>query len=162
AQSDRQQLRMAADLRHRLDSYLRIAPRAGVSAAEIYPAVLAWKGSVFARQQAILRAGRQPELAPRLDEWRRTVHELATPAMAPPALATSGPRQQPARRQRLEQLTLRKEQLEVDLAQHSAAFRALLARDGLTAAQVQAGLPDDTALIDFIMLWQRGPGPRTK
>jgi CHAT domain-containing protein/Tfp pilus assembly protein PilF len=146
AQADRQQLAMADFFRVRIDAYLTVAPRAGVPAAEVYNAVLPWKGSIFARQQAFLRAGRQVAAAPWLQEWQRTTRQLATLALASPP-----PAQQPACREQLEKLTLRKEQLEVELARDSPAFRALQARDRLKAAQIEAVLPADAALVDFLV-----------
>src|SRR5262249_22479248 len=50
---DRQQLQMIGKLRSGLDLSLSLAPRAHPDCARAYREVLAWKGTVFARQQAI-------------------------------------------------------------------------------------------------------------
>src|SRR5262249_6653598 len=66
--SQRQQLSLAQSLRWRLDEYISAAPRAGLIAEEVYPYVLAWKGTVLDRQrwdreQRRILQDRRPEVA---------------------------------------------------------------------------------------------------
>ena len=80
--------------------------------------MLSWKGAVFAQQRevrvfrrAIQRAGGQPEVIPMFDELQGTVRRLATRALAVPP----DPKQQPAWRRQVAELTERKEHLEGEL-----------------------------------------------
>jgi len=85
---------------------------------------------------------------------QNTTRQLATLA-----LATPDPRHLPAWRQQIAELTARKEQLEGELAGRSAAFRAQRTQDEMSSAQVQAALPRDAALIDFLEYTQYRPTP---
>ena len=49
------------------------------------------------------------------------------------------------------------EKLEGELAKRSADFRARKAREALTPAQLQAGLPEDAVLVDFLEYNYGGP-----
>ena len=160
AQSERQQLTMAQDLRSGLDAYLSLAQQAKLPAAAAYRYALAWKGSVFQRQRLArttrhaLFEARDPELVRRLTALQDTTRQLASLA-----LATPDPRHLPAWRQQIAKLTARREQLEGELAGRSAAFRAQRTQDEMSPAQVQAALPRDVALIDFLEYTQFSPPP---
>ena len=160
AQSERQQLTMAQDLRSGLDAYLSLAQQAKLPAAAAYRYALAWKGSVFQRQRLArttrhaLFEARDPELVRRLTALQDTTRQLASLA-----LATPDPRHLPAWRQQIAKLTVRREQLEGELAGRSAAFRAERTQDEMSPAQVQAALPRDVALIDFLEYTQFSPPP---
>ena len=162
AQTERQQLAMPQALRYGLDAYLSLTQQARLPAAA-YRYVLAWKGAVFQRQRHThaawhtLLEARDPELVRRLTALQDTTRQLATLA-----LATSDPRQLPAWRRRIAELTARKEQLEGELAGQSAAFRAQRMQEEMSPAQVQAALPRDAALIDFLEYTQFRPPPGGK
>jgi CHAT domain-containing protein/Tfp pilus assembly protein PilF len=144
-QAERQQLAMTDRLRGNLDAYLALAVRVHLAGAPAYGHLLAWKGAVFARQQRLRLERQQPELAAEFARLQRTTGRLARLALAVP-----DPKQQETYRRQLQQLTEDKERQESELAQKSAAFRQQQARIRLTPAQVQALLPKDAALIDFL------------
>ena len=151
AQAERQQLAMAQALRSGLDAYLSLALDAHRPGEPAYRQVLAWKGAVFARQRwsrnqrRLLQADRQPEVARLVSDLRDTITRLATLA-----LTTPDPKQLEAWHRQVADLTVRKEALEAELSRRSAAFHRERAREQTTPAQVQAALPRDTALIDFL------------
>lgn len=141
--SERQQLAMVRSFRQTLDGYLSMALRPDGDGAQAYASVLTWKGTVFSRQRQTKLAAAQPELAPLLAELRETTGRLATLAFAVPV-----PEQQQAWRNRLEDLSQEKERLEADLARRSEAFRKSSQR--VTPDVVQAALPADVVLVDFV------------
>jgi CHAT domain-containing protein/tetratricopeptide (TPR) repeat protein len=145
AQSERQQLAMAQSLRSALDVYLSLTAGAPVSGAPVYRYVLRWKGAVFTRQQSILHGPGALELTPLLDEWQRTTRRLATLALAVPE-----PKNQEAWRKQLAKLTEKKEQLEGELSRRSTPFRTQREQQERSPAHIQAVLPQDVALIDFL------------
>jgi CHAT domain-containing protein/tetratricopeptide (TPR) repeat protein len=146
-QSERQQLAMAEAHRDVLDRYLSLAPAAGLAHAEAYQHLLAWKGAVFTRQQhlRLLRTAADPETARLLTELRAVTSYLATLAFAIPDDKT-----QDDWKRQVRQLTEERERLEAAVAARSAAFRRQQAVTGQTPAQVQAALPKDAALVDFL------------
>jgi CHAT domain-containing protein/Tfp pilus assembly protein PilF len=156
-QAERQQLVMNDMLRHNLDAYLTLAVRAQKAGEPAYGHVLAWKGAVFARQQRVRWERQHPELAADFARLERTTSQLAQLALAAPASS-----QGEAYRRQLQQLTEDKERQESDLAQKSAAFRQQQARARLSPAQVQALLPKDAALIDFLEYTDFTPSPKSK
>ncbi|MCZ6655162.1 MAG: hypothetical protein O7D91_19300 [Planctomycetota bacterium] len=108
--SERQQLAMTRSLRPIPDFYLSIKAQLGGMGEEAYHNVLAWKGSVFARQRQIHVATRRPELAPLLSDLQKTSSQLATLAFLTP-----GPKQHEVWRCQLGELTKQKERLEYRL-----------------------------------------------
>jgi CHAT domain-containing protein len=161
-QSEQQQLRVAQNMRYRLDRYLSAAPRAGVSGEAVYGYVLAWKGAVFAQQRRVhelrhLGKGDDPavtRLADRLDD---TARELAALALAGP-----DPDKLAACKQRVAKLTERQERLEAELGRRSAAFRRQQELRAQTPAGVQAVLPADAALVDLLEYTRYDPPPQGK
>jgi CHAT domain-containing protein len=152
AQSERQQLAMARDLRSDLDAYLSVAPLAQVSPASAYRYVLAAKGTVFERQRR-LRAQRrrlqpdpQSEAARRFAEYQQTTVRLATLA-----LATPNPKQAQAWKDQVAELSQRKDELEAELARLDAGFRAERAEATRTPERLRAALPPGTALLDLLI-----------
>ncbi len=144
AQSERQQLTMLAQLRYRLDGYLSRTPQGTQEAAQ-YRAVLAWKGAVGRRQRLQRLAHRRPDLAPLFADLERVSTRLAALS-----LATPDPRSLQQRRELIEHLTEEKEHVEATLAGKSAAFRIGKELQHLEPAQLQAALPADAALLDFL------------
>ena len=125
-QSERQQLAMSRALRYGLDAALSLDRQAKHTGEGAYRSVLSWKGAVFAQQRevrvfrrAIQRAGGQPEVIQMFDDLQGTARRLATLALAVPP----DPKQQPAWRRQVAELTERKEHLEGELARRSAEFR---------------------------------------
>jgi CHAT domain-containing protein/Tfp pilus assembly protein PilF len=157
SQAERQQLAMTHMLRFNLDAYLTLAARVQRAGEPAYRQVLAWKGAVFARQQRLRLQRQHPELAADFARLERTTSQLAQLALAAPA-----PSQREDYRHQLQQWTEDKERQEGELAQKSAAFRQHQAQARLTPAQVQALLPKDAALIDFLEYTHFTPPPNRK
>src|SRR5581483_1908734 len=148
---------MSRTLRHNLDAFLSVAPRAGAAPADAYRFVLDWKGAVFVRQHRFLQDRQRPELAAGFAEWQQTCRDLANRALAvPPA------KEQEAWHQKLAELTQKKEQLERDLARDSAPFRQQQAQRQRTPAEVQQALPADSVLLDFLQYTHSTPPPGGK
>jgi len=151
AQTERQQMVMAAKLRFHLNAFLSAAPRAGIAAGSSYRQVLAWKGAVLERQRRLrdlrrlLRADPRPEVAHDAAEWQSVVVRLATQALAQP-----GPQAQHDWKTEVARLSERKNQLEEKLTRQSAAFHAARAEIRRTPEQLQAALSRDAALIDVL------------
>ena len=159
AQAERQQLAMAQDLRSGLDAYLSLVQQAPLPAAAAYRYALAWKGSVFQRQRqartarhALLEA-RDPELVRQLTALQDTTRQLATLA-----LATPDPRHLPAWRQRIAELTAQGA-VGRGIGRPKRRVPRPAAQDEASPAQVQAALPRDAALIDFLEYTQYRPTP---
>jgi tetratricopeptide (TPR) repeat protein len=144
AQSERQQLAMTHSLRSQLDAYLSLAAQAHLPAERAYHEVLAWKGTILARQRRLRSERSTPELQALVEKLRRTTNHLASLAFAIP-----DPTQQVAWRKQLAQLTQEKEQIESELARRSPAFRQQQQR--LSPTALRDLLPRDTALIDFLV-----------
>jgi CHAT domain-containing protein/Tfp pilus assembly protein PilF len=145
-QSERQQLAMAHELRYILDIYLSLGSGIQATSAQVYQYVLLWKGAVFARQQRTLHGDHEPALVPLYEERQRTIHRLATLAFAVP-----GYKNLETWRKQLAELTDKKEHLERELSRQSASFRTQREQQRRTPAKIQAALPQDAALIDFLV-----------
>ena len=148
-QSERQQLRMIGKLRSGLDLYLSLAARAHSDCAAVYHELLAWKGTVFARQQNIrlarARGDSDPEVARLFAELGQVTSRLAFLVFN-----TEKSPNDRSRKHEILELTEEKERLERDLSQRSSAFDRQQRRWRLAPAQLQAALPPDTALIDIL------------
>ena len=159
--SEREQLAMARKFRPSLDAYMSLAPEAHRSSDTAYVFILRSKGTVFEHQRRLraermlLREAHDPEVARLFGELQETARRLATLAMATP-----DPKQAQAWRAKIAELTERKEHLEADLARRSAVFRA--GRKQPTPAQLQAALPRDVALVDFLEYTHSSPPPQGK
>ncbi len=156
-QSQRQQLDMLTDLRWYLDAYLSLPPPAHQDPAAPYRFVLAWKGAVSRRQRLQRLARKRPELA---DDFAAL--DQVSSRLASLALATPDPAQLTNRRKLIERLTEEKDQLEAKLARHSATFGPAQRQQRLEPAQLQAVLPADTVLLDFLEYSQGTPAPGKK
>lgn len=157
SQSERQQLLMAQSLRGYLDDYLSLALAARPSGEQIYQHVLAWKGTVFARQLHAreLRAAHK-DGAPELLKLYSRLEEL-TARLAMFRFTAPDPKDATARVKQVKELDEELERLESELAKRSADFRDRKAREALTPAQLQASLSEDTVLIDFLEFGYSGP-----
>jgi CHAT domain-containing protein/tetratricopeptide (TPR) repeat protein len=156
-QSERAQLAMSRQRRGILDNYLEVNRQGHLSPGPAYAALLTWKGAVFQRQRRLRLAHECPELSGRFTELDTISRRLATLALSVPP-----PQQQAAYRRQLTELSAQKEQLEQTLAAQSATFRQELQRAKLAPAQVQALLPKDTALVDFLEYHTLPPTPKGK
>jgi CHAT domain-containing protein/tetratricopeptide (TPR) repeat protein len=154
-QSERQQLLSAKRLRGDLDAYLTIGGDAGVSAADLYPHVLGWKGSVFVRQLATRGLRRRPDLKPSFEQLAAVDRGLAR-------LALEGPGQmgRDVWEERVAELSRQKEALERSLASSSAGDREQQALLKPSAADLQRVLPPETALVDVIEYWHARPSKK--
>jgi CHAT domain-containing protein/Tfp pilus assembly protein PilF len=154
-QSERVQLAQAAHLRHRVDGLLSLPSAASVSAAEQYGRVLAWKGAVLLRQRhrrLFARLARsRPEVAQLAADLEQTTRLLASLALAPVDARTGT-----SRREQMERLTQKKEELEGKLAGAAEEFRR--ARLPVGPAEILACLPADTVLVDFLFFARGNPG----
>jgi CHAT domain-containing protein/Tfp pilus assembly protein PilF len=150
-QSERQQLAMARDLRSGPDGYLSLAPMARLRPEDAYRHALAAKGAVFERQRRShirrqLPADPQSRAAARFAEYEQTVQQLASLALTIP-----DPRQATVWRARTAELSVRKDELEAELARLDADFRTSQAEARRTPEQIQAALPKETALVDLLV-----------
>jgi CHAT domain-containing protein/tetratricopeptide (TPR) repeat protein len=150
-QSERQQLAMAQQLRFTLDAYLSLCEAADRPAEQAYSHVLAWKGAVFVHQRAgralrrLSLASRHPVVVAAAAKLQDTARELAKLALAVPE-----PAQREAWIGRVAELGGRKDRLEGALMRRSVEFRVQRAIAEVTAAQVQAALPAESALVDLL------------
>jgi tetratricopeptide (TPR) repeat protein/CHAT domain-containing protein len=143
AQSEREQFRMAAQVRNRLDSYLSFAIAAKVPVAEVYPLLLSWKGAITARQHLLKQALGEPGLAQLARDLQQTSVQLARESFATP-----DPKNREAWLRKLEKLSGDKEDLERKLAGQSKTFSRGLAQPRIE--DLAQSLPGDAALVDFM------------
>jgi CHAT domain-containing protein len=142
ALSGRQRLQLLTQTRGYLNAYLSVSAEAKLPAGDAHQAVLAWKGMVGARsaEEQLLRDS--PALAPLLEELRLKRASLAHLSAHP-----TGPANRGDWMQRYRELDRQREDLELRLADKSAAFRSLRAPD---ARAVAAALPERAALVDLL------------
>ncbi len=150
-QSERQQLRMADTLRSFLDGYLSNAQRAGASGERGYAEVLAWKGMVSERQQAIramrkaFRKDVSPDVAQLFDQLNAASRELANQSRIVPR-----PGAEAVYRKKLADLSEAVERLQRQLAAKSDEFRKQRQQERRTPDDIRQALPPDAALIDLL------------
>ena len=151
AQAERQQMAMTRQFRSSLDSYLSLVPLVRIPAGRAYGHVLIDKGAVLERQRHLgslrRRAREEPDsetarlFAGLLETSTRSGH--TRPGHARPGasrrLAGAGGR-----------AVRRKEEIETKLAQQDGTFRAAQAEARRRPEDLQAALPPDTSLIDFL------------
>jgi CHAT domain-containing protein/tetratricopeptide (TPR) repeat protein len=146
-QSQRQQLAMLESVRPYLNGYLALAASQDQFSTPAYRLMLAWKGMVF-RRERLTRVGEQtPELAALFRQLQAVAGQLAKLAWATP-----DPQQAARWRETIARLSEKKEQLEADLSARSAAFRR--AKAPSTLEEIQAALPNDVVLVDFLEFWR--------
>ena len=154
-QSERQQLRMAESLRKNLDAYLSIAESAAVPAERVYAEVLAWKGSVSARQLAM----RQLRVAPQNRKVADLYDQLTVTSCQLDSLSrtTPKPSQIEQYRSQLSALNETLEALQRQLASESVEYRRTLSQRDTTPADLRRVLPADTVLVDLLEYWHYLP-----
>jgi CHAT domain-containing protein len=160
-QSERQQLVMAGSLRGFVDDYLSYAIAARAPGGDVYRPILAWKGSVFARQLHAheIRAAQEAadpkvlKLYQQLDEAATQLAQIEHARLNDKDTAAAAA----ANAKIAEGLIKKLERHEAELAALSSDFRTRKAREALTAAQLQAALPADAVLIDYLEYAYSGP-----
>ncbi len=161
-QSERQQLRMVDRLWFCITDYLSISERAGIPPEQVYSEVLAWKGIVSARQQAMRRmrqainTQQSADLKPLFDELVSSSQELANQSQVIPKPAAVQ-----SHRRRLAELSDRVERLQQDLAAKSAVFRSQQDQQRRTPSDIRRSLPHDAALVDFLEYTHYAPPDAT-
>ena len=149
-QSERQQLAMLQDMRGYLDLYLALAARSGFGVEAVYRETLTWKGVVFRRQRQARAAKETPELMAIFSQLQRVATQLSRLAWATP-----DPKQEAGWRERVAKLSAEKDRLEAELSARSAAYRQ--AKRQVTLDELQAALPQDSVLVDFLEYWHYTP-----
>ncbi len=155
-QSERQQVRMAESLRHRLDSYLSLATHKPKFQEPAYAALLRWKGSVWQRQRRQQALRDQPSLVPRFSALQDVSSKLSTLILNPP----SDPSQRAAWQQNLEKLTDQRETLQRDLTIASVEFRQ--SQQIVTPDQLRQSLTQGELLVDFLEFWFFTPAEKER
>ncbi|MEX0613138.1 MAG: CHAT domain-containing tetratricopeptide repeat protein, partial [Pirellulales bacterium] len=158
-QSERQQLAFSKTFRVDIDFYLSVAPHAGVDAATMYEPVLLWKGMIYSRraQWQRLRRDAPKNLAGLFDEFQSLGVRLATLSSATP-----DPTNRDIWLRQIEELTVARERLEIELARQSVAFRQERKSANCTPQQLQQALPASVGLIDFLEYTHFSPAKERK
>ncbi len=146
-QSERQQLGMAKQVRHHLDSYVAFVVRTHRSEGLAWEHVVAWKGAILARRRAQRAISDDPHVQGIFVELQSAASQLALLAFGAP-----DPDKTEVWRRQVAELSERKERLEADLARKSAGFQQAMAEP--TAEAVRRALPEDTVLIDVLQYGQ--------
>ena len=153
--SERQQLAMNQMLRYQLDSYLSLAVNEGNSfRAKAARQVLTWKGGTLVRQRAMRLAASDPTIAEQFKQLQSVSSQLASLSRA------SVDKKPDDWREQIRNLTDAKERLESQLSQSSAAFRDALKE--ITPELIQASIPPDAVLIDFLQYTHSKPSKKKK
>ncbi len=139
--TEQDQITLAHAQRFSLDNYLSSLLEIGDSADDAYRAVLNWKGATLVRQRAAREASEEEDLAPLFAELQSVVRRCSTLVRTPPASLADW-------RQQVDELTQRKDAIEAQLSARSAAYRE--ASDRVTLEELQAALPQDAALVDYL------------
>jgi CHAT domain-containing protein/Tfp pilus assembly protein PilF len=151
AQSERQQLAMARGFRSALDDYLSVASLANVAPDKIYAHILFLKGAIFARQKHLSLMRRFAQERPGsvtstlFATWQRATTELATLANSGPA-----PQHEEEWKRRLGGLSNMRDDAESALSRSDDAFRTTRDEARRSPEAIQAALPNDAILIDFV------------
>ena len=151
-QSERQQLAMNQMLRYRLDSYLSLALDNPEFQAKAAREVLQWKGATLVRQRAMRQAAEEPAISARFAELQQVSRQLASLSRATPSGDPD------TWKQRITDLTADKERLEAQLSRDSATFRSAMQQ--VTPEQIQAAIPADAVLIDFLQFSRSRPAEK--
>jgi len=138
---------MTEKMRPYLDLHLALSLEACLPGEQAYQPLLAWKGIVFSRQR-LAHLGRNsddPKVSAVLADLQSTASRLATLVFTIPDL-----QQGDAWQRQIAALSQRKEELEGQLSGLSAEFRRQKEQQQLTPEKVQAVLPADAALVDYL------------
>ena len=145
AQSEHQQFAARLAARVFLDNYLSLTTVASLSPDAAYRFTARWKGWVQGRQRELRAVQDEPTLAPLWQDLSSTTTRLATLSLAVP-----DPKLRDVWLRQLEELTLKKERLETELAEKSETFRRERALSTLTPDAIQQALPPNAVLIDVL------------
>ena len=151
-QSERQQLAMGQMLRYRLDSYVSFTLQSGQFQVSAAREVLRWKGATLVRQRAMRLAAEDPAIADRFRALQQVSRRLASLSRATPAGDLDNWKTQ------ITDLTAEKERLEAQLSGDSSAFRS--AMEEITPQQIQAAVPRDAVLIDYLQFTRSRPAEK--
>jgi tetratricopeptide (TPR) repeat protein/CHAT domain-containing protein len=155
--AERQQLAMNRQLRIYLDATLSASADQPEFVNADYGFVLGWKGAVSARQMQMCALRREPELVPLADRLRTLSGQLAALASAVP-----NPKKLDVQRGAHVRITQEREDLEVELARKSEAFRNDREQRRVTAADLAASLPTSSILVDFLEYEHQQLDPKRK
>ena len=153
--SERQQLAMSQIARYQLDSYLSLAIDEGSSfRSKAARQALIWKGATLARQREMRLAATDPEIGEQFKQLQLLSRQLASLSRVAP---NSGPDDW---KKQIRELTAAKERIEAELSQKSAAFRDALKT--ITPELIQASIPVDAVLVDFLQYTHTKPSEENK
>jgi CHAT domain-containing protein len=143
-QSETDQLRHVAVSRYYLNIYLSIP---GADSTALYDSVFRWHGAVTARQTFARVASRaSPVVRALIDQLRDVSRQMNQLVQNPPqAMAKAD------QAKAIKEFDAQKETLEKKLASQSKDFAAYLNHLKQTPADLQKSLPEDTAMIDFLV-----------
>gem|GEM_PF-509401 len=148
-QSERQQLLLRQAQRGYLDEYLALSARSNLPPEQVYRHVLAWKGAVAVQQQrlrdlrrvsASQNGGQVAKLYQRLSETNRQLGLLT--------FNSAAHERADAARQEIDRLSMRKDELERQLAELGGKLAPPL--NTASPADIQKLLPEKTVLLDLI------------
>jgi CHAT domain-containing protein len=139
-----------------LYDYLSLAcePRAKIRAEEAYRHVLAWKGGTFLRERRARAWRDRPDLKPLYAELATVSAKLGAALRSAPADDNR------AAWDDITTLLVRREELESTLTHRIERLGLEAKRDRPTPARLQATLPGDAVLIDFVRFFQFQGGIR--
>jgi CHAT domain-containing protein/Tfp pilus assembly protein PilF len=157
--SERQKFQYLATIRASYDVFLSLVlgelRDAKGAVREAMDVQIRRKGAVLdslSHDRDALFASAGPEARARYEKYRKICSQIAT-------LATGGSDES---REALEALELKKEQLERDLADFSAAYRSRLSKRAADTRSVAAGLPRGTLLVDYACIRVTSSSPRER
>jgi CHAT domain-containing protein len=143
--SERQQLLLTYHRQQTLHMLLTAVAERKPDAAALYDHVLAWKGSVYLRQRQSRIGQNSPKAQQMLGDLQAVSRQIANLNSLPPA-----EKDQPAWRKQFGRYIELQEQIEAALARESINFAELQAATKFTATDLQANLPADAVLFDFV------------
>ena len=135
--------------KRQLDSYVSFTLQSGQFQASAAREVLGWKGATLVRQRAMRLAAEDPAIADRFRALQQISRRLASLSRATPAGDLDNWKTQ------ITDLTAEKERLEAQLRGDSSAFRS--AMEEITPQQIQAAVPRDAVLIDYLQFTRSRP-----
>lgn len=157
-QSERQQLRMADDVRLYLDNWLSSAKYSGVPANRVCDVVLTWKGCVSARQQLMRQMRRNhhdDDVSRMYRELTEAAHKLEKLSWAPISLT-----QTDQYRTDLFAASEKLETLQKKISAASVEFRRISEQQRRDSAVLLECLPKDTVLVDLLVYYHFEAGPK--
>jgi CHAT domain-containing protein len=143
-QSEADQLRHVAISRFFLNNYLKL-PEA--DAATLYQSVFRWHGAVTARQTfARANSRSSPEVQTLINDLQDISRQMNQLVQNPPNAMTKADQAKAVK-----ELDGRRETLEKKIASQSQEFAEYHNQRKLASADLQKSLPEDTALLDFLV-----------